>query len=136
MRSNQIGLLICGAALAVLAIGRAWSQQTQQADDISMHTVRQPYSIETFGEFRKLIMTGDFTAKVQLVTAMAKHPTIGVGALADARGEISIFDGRLVVSYGKGGKPADDLFARCERYCIFDFWTMYRGPRHPLRAGQ
>jgi hypothetical protein len=44
---------------------------------------------------------------VQLMTAMTKHPTIGVGALADARGEISIFYGRLVVSYGKGGKPVD-----------------------------
>jgi hypothetical protein len=41
------------------------------------------------------------------MTAMTKHPTIGVGALADARGEISIFYGRLVVSYGKGGKPVD-----------------------------
>jgi len=37
---------------------------------------------------------------------MAKHPTVGVGAVADARGEISIFDGRFV-SYGKGGKSAD-----------------------------
>lgn len=107
MRSNHIGLLICGATLAVLAIGRAWSQQMQQADDVSMHTVRQPYDIETFGEFRKMMMTGDFTAKVQLITAMAKHPTVGIGALAEARGEISIFDGRLVVSYGKGGKPND-----------------------------
>jgi len=107
MRSNDIGLLICGAALALLAITRAWSQQMQPADDISMHTIRQPYNIETFGEFRKLMMTGEFTAKVQLVTVMAKHPTTGVGAVADARGEISIFDGRLVVSYGKGGRPPD-----------------------------
>jgi len=77
-----------------------------------MHIVHQPYNIETFGEFRKMMMTGDFIAKVQLVTAMAKHPTIGVGALADARGEISIFDGRLIVSYGKGGKPADEFRIR------------------------
>jgi hypothetical protein len=108
MRSHDIRLLICGAAaLAVLAITRALPQQMQPSDDISMHTVRQPYNIETFGEFRQMMMTGDFTAKVQLVTAMAQHPTVGVGAIADARGEISIFDGRLVVSYGKGGKPAD-----------------------------
>jgi hypothetical protein len=32
---------------------------------------------------------------------MAKHPTTGVGAVADARGEITIYDGKLIVSYGK-----------------------------------
>jgi hypothetical protein len=99
--------LIYGAVLAVLLSDRASPQQMEPAGDISMHTVHQPYNIETFGEFRKMIMTGDFTAKVQLVTAMAKHPTIGVGGVADARGEISIFDGRLVVSHGKEGKSAD-----------------------------
>jgi hypothetical protein len=108
MRGNHIGLLICGFAVAALAFGRAWPQPMPQADDFPMHTIRQPYNIETFGEFRKLIMTGDFTAKVQLVTAMAKHRTVGVGGLADARGEISIFEDKLVVSYGEGGKPADD----------------------------
>lgn len=104
---NGIRSLFCGAALAALSFGEAWPQQMQPADDISMHTIHQPYNIEAFGEFRKMMMTGDFTAKVQLVTAMAKHSAVGVGALADARGEISIFDGRFVVSYGKGGKPAD-----------------------------
>lgn len=32
---------------------------------------------------------------------MAKRPTTGIGALAGARGEITILDGKLVVSYGK-----------------------------------
>jgi acetolactate decarboxylase len=40
-------------------------------------------------------------------SVMAKHPTIGVGAVADARGEISIFDGKLVISYGKTGASTD-----------------------------
>jgi hypothetical protein len=106
-RSNDIKLLICGAVLAVLVLNRAWPQQMQPAGEFSMYTVHQPYNIETYGEFRKMMMTGDFAAKVQLVTALAKHPTVGVGALADARGEISVFDGRLVVSFGKEGKPAD-----------------------------
>jgi len=52
-------------------------------------------------------MSGDFSPKVQLGAAMAKHLTTGVGALADARGEITIYDGKLIVSYGKGGAPAD-----------------------------
>jgi hypothetical protein len=54
-----------------------------------------------------MMLTGDFTPKVQLGPAMAKRPTTGVGAVADARGEISIFDGRLVVSYGKVGASTD-----------------------------
>jgi hypothetical protein len=108
MPRKHIGLLVCGAVvLAVVTITQALPQQMQQADDVSMHTISQPYNIETFGAFRQMMMTGDFIGKVQLSTAMAKRPTVGVGALADARGEISIFDGRLVVSYGKGGKPTD-----------------------------
>jgi hypothetical protein len=51
--------------------------------------------------FRGLILAGDFTPKVNLQGVMAKHPTTGVGAVADARGEITIYDGKLVVSYGK-----------------------------------
>jgi hypothetical protein len=67
----------------------------------------QPYNIESFGVFRNLMMTGDFSPKVRLADAMAKHPTTGVGAVADARGEITIFDCKLVVTYGKPNTPAD-----------------------------
>jgi hypothetical protein len=66
-----------------------------------MHTIRQPFAIETFGIFRSMMLSGDFTPKVQLIAVMAKHPTTGVGAVADARGEITIYDGKLIVSYGK-----------------------------------
>ena len=61
------------------------------------------YAIETFGAFRKIILEGDFTPKISLGAVMAKSPTLGVGAVADARGEITIHDGKLVVSYGKAG---------------------------------
>jgi hypothetical protein len=52
------------------------------------------------------MMGGDFSPKVRLAEAMAKHPTTGVGALADALGEITIYDGKLLVSYGYAA-PAD-----------------------------
>jgi Alpha-acetolactate decarboxylase len=67
------------------------------------HTTRQPYDMETFGMFRSLILNGDFTSKVSLRDVMAKRPTTGVGAVADARGEVTIFDGKLIVSHGKEG---------------------------------
>ena len=99
----------CSAALAAIALVAAAGQtvaqqsqpQMQMLDAESAPTVRQPYYIENSGEFRKLIQQGDFGAKVPLDAVMAKHPTTGVGAVADARGEITIYDGKLIVSYGK-----------------------------------
>lgn len=72
-------------------------------------TPQPRYDLQTFGAFRRLILEGDFTPKVTLGAAMAKHPTTGVGALADARGEITIHDGKLIVSYGKNAShpPAE-----------------------------
>jgi hypothetical protein len=71
-----------------------------------MQTVHQPCNVETFGEFRKMMMTGDFAAKVQLTTAMAKHPTVAVGALSDAQGKSQyLMEGSLSVM----GKQASRL---------------------------
>jgi hypothetical protein len=56
------------------------------------------------------MMSGDFSPKVRLSDVMAKHPTTGVGALADALGEITIYDGKLIASYGNA-PPADTTSA-------------------------
>jgi acetolactate decarboxylase len=94
-------LLAPGAAIAAY---RGAPGFAQEAD---MHTVHQPYAIETFGMFRRMMLSGDFTSKVALAAVMAKHPAVGVGAVADARGEITIFDGKLIVSYGKSAPPIE-----------------------------
>ena len=62
----------------------------QPMGDAALHTLHQPYSVETFGAFRSIMMGGDFSPKVRLADVMAKHPTTAVGALADALGEITI----------------------------------------------
>ncbi len=90
------------ALLATLPFAAA-AQLPQSAADTGLHTLRQPYDVETFGAFRMLILAGDFSPKLTLGTAMAKGPTTGVGAMADARGEITIHDGKLIVSYGREG---------------------------------
>ena len=95
MRANNLNVLTIGAALVLSAGASALPQEMQS------------YNIETFGVFRNLMVTGDFSAKVRLDDAMAKHPTTGVGALADARGEITIFDGKLIVTYGNASASAD-----------------------------
>jgi hypothetical protein len=88
--------------MAALAIGPAAAQTTTPADN-GLRTERQPYSIHSFGAFRMMVLEGDFSPKVGLGEVMAEHPTTGVGAVADARGEITIYDGKLIVSYGKAG---------------------------------
>jgi hypothetical protein len=98
-------LFIAAAALLVPAASRTVAQHMQPTTS-GAEAVRQPYEVRTFGVFRKLMLEGDFSAKITLAAAMAQHPTTGVGAIADARGEITIYDGRLIVSYGKaGGQP-------------------------------
>jgi alpha-acetolactate decarboxylase len=94
-------------AFAALAIAPSIAQQAPSAGDPSQHTIRQPYDLEAFGAFRSLVLNGDFTPKVTLQAAMAKHPTTGVGAVAQARGEVTIYDGKLIVSYGREAPPAE-----------------------------
>ena len=61
----------------------------------------QPYGIATFGEFRKMAMERDYGAKATLAAVLTSGATDGVGAVSDARGEITIVDGKPIVSYGK-----------------------------------
>jgi alpha-acetolactate decarboxylase len=68
-----------------------------------------------------LILAGDFSPKVDLAGVLAKRPTTGVGAVADARGEITIYDGKLIVSYGK---EASDPAAGTERAALLTVGTV------------
>jgi hypothetical protein len=105
MRLNRTLFLGGAAAIAGLLAG-APARSQQPMEPAGLHTLRQPYDIEAFGTFRQLILAGDFSRKIDLAAAMAKRPTIGLGALTDARGEITIHDGKLIVSYGRDGPRA------------------------------
>jgi hypothetical protein len=100
MRAVGVTGLILAAAVAAVAAGPALPQMRPMGD-APAHSLHQPYSVETFGAFRNIMMGGDdFSPKVRLADVMVKRPTTGVGALAGALGEITIYDGRLIVSYG------------------------------------
>jgi hypothetical protein len=86
MRTVNITGLALFAVVAALAAGPALPQM-QPMGDAAAHTLYQPYSVETFGAFRNIMVSGDFGSKVRLADVMAKHPTTGVGALADALGD-------------------------------------------------
>jgi alpha-acetolactate decarboxylase len=76
-------------------------QQHPQSAKPPIHTASEPYHLESFGSFSLMMLRGNFTPTVILGEALAKHPSIGVGAVAGARGEITIFEGKLYISYGK-----------------------------------
>lgn len=101
MKAMKRQYLFGAAILAAIAVP-AIAQMTP-ASDTSAHRTSQPYDIESFGVFRDMMLKGDFAPKVKLDSALAKHPTIGVGAVAGARGEITIYDGKPIISYGKPG---------------------------------
>jgi alpha-acetolactate decarboxylase len=110
--------LITIALLITTALAQAEAQTAPSPGEPGLHSLRQPFDIETFGAFRMLILAGDFNPKVTLAAAMAKHPTTGVGALSDARGEITIFDGKLIISYGK---PAPHPAPETENAALLSF---------------
>jgi hypothetical protein len=103
MRKPNLRSFIYAAGLIALGSAQVLPQQMPQSAGAAGHTLRQPFDIEVSGVFRDMMLKGDFTPKVKLDAAMAKHPTTGVGAVVEARGEISIYDGKLIVSYGKPG---------------------------------
>jgi hypothetical protein len=106
MRTVGTADLLFAAGLTALAAGPTLAQ-TPAMGDAATHTLHQPFDVETFGAFRNIMMGGEFGAQVRLDTVMAKRPTVGVGALSEARGEITISDGKLIVSNGKADTPAD-----------------------------
>lgn len=64
------------------------------------------FQVRAYGAFRLFMQKQDYSPKVGLAEARAQGATDGVGALSDLRGEISLIDGRYIVSYGGGCKGA------------------------------
>jgi hypothetical protein len=92
----------------MLVAGPASAQHAKSQGSLAQ-TAAEPYGLQTFGMFRELMLRGDFGPKVALGSAMSRSPSTGVGAVSGARGEITIIDGKLIVSYGKSAAhPAAD----------------------------
>lgn len=62
------------------------------------------YQVRAYGAFRLFMQKQDYSPKVGLGDARATGATDGVGAVSGLRGEITLIDGRYVVSYGGGCK--------------------------------
>ncbi len=60
----------------------------------------QPTGFQHYGNFKRMIHTGDTAAQVELAKLDQSAGTWGVGALAGLKGEIIQVDGRILVSLG------------------------------------
>ena len=59
-----------------------------------------PFNFKAYGAFGRMISERNYLPVVQLKDAVAAHATDAVGAVSGLRGEISMLEGRLIVSYG------------------------------------
>ena len=60
-----------------------------------------PFGITAYGNFKRVFHTGDASGSVVLASVPASPGVYGVGALADLRGEILIWDGKVFVTRGE-----------------------------------
>ena len=58
------------------------------------------FNLEVFGSFSQMSQNADASGMVRLESVSGKPGTYGVGALAGLRGEILIWDGRVLVGRG------------------------------------
>ncbi|MDP2226007.1 MAG: hypothetical protein Q8J78_00820 [Moraxellaceae bacterium] len=73
-----------------------------------------PHGFAAYGAFRNLMQRRDFAPKVTLERLRADNVTEAVGALADLRGEVTIIDGRSVVSLG----PCPECSTNADSACL------------------
>jgi acetolactate decarboxylase len=95
------------AALAVMAAlivapgnsMHAWAQ-AHQPPGAGAPAANDPFGFKAYGVFSNMIAERNYRAAVALKDAVDNHTTDAVGAVSGLRGEISMIEGKLIVSYG------------------------------------
>ncbi|NQT70463.1 MAG: acetolactate decarboxylase [Desulfobacteraceae bacterium] len=59
------------------------------------------FDVTVYGNFKRMLHTGDASGKVALLSTSRLEGIYGVGALADLRGEILVWDGKVLVTPGE-----------------------------------
>jgi len=77
--------------LGCLAVGGAAAQPA---------TATAPGGVVAHGAFRNLMQRRDFTPKMEFARLRAEGVTEAVGALSELRGEVTVIDGREIISLG------------------------------------
>jgi acetolactate decarboxylase len=84
-------VILLTALLLMPGIGRAETEETL------------PFGLRHHGNFKRMMHTENVAGSVDLATAISGEHVYGVGALANAAGEITVYDGKAYLSYGKNG---------------------------------
>jgi len=94
--SNRTLILVTAALLLTLG-GAALAQHQPPAAGAA---VGSAFGFKAYGEFRSMITQRNYLPAVTLKDAVDGRTTDAVGAVSGLRGEISMIEGRLIVSYG------------------------------------
>jgi acetolactate decarboxylase len=96
----QLALAIVVAGLVAMASTMPAQAQTQQAPAAGVQAAEYPFGFKAYGVFSRMITQRNYLAVVALKDAADGRATDAVGAVSGLRGEISMIEGRLIVSYG------------------------------------
>ncbi|HZL63292.1 MAG TPA: hypothetical protein VFC32_13450, partial [Pseudolabrys sp.] len=80
------------AAAWLVAVGNPVLAQAESAED--------PFGFKAYGVFSRMIIQRNYLPVVALKDAVDGRATDAVGAVSGLRGEISVIEGKLIVSYG------------------------------------
>jgi len=96
-RLAPVALAIAAAGLVAMSGAVPAQAQTQQAPAPS---AEDPFGFKAYGVFSRMITQRNYLPVVALKDAVDSRATDAVGAVSGLRGEISVIEGRLIVSYG------------------------------------
>jgi alpha-acetolactate decarboxylase len=101
-----VGVLACVAAIVTAAQAQHARPPEHSAPARTAApnaALRQgPFGVRAYGKFRDMAQGQDYQPKAKLGDVKAEGATDAVGALSGLRGEITMLDGRFIVSYGDG----------------------------------
>jgi len=94
-------LALATAMMFPIASARpAQAQGSAHQPPAAAPAAEQPFGFKAYGVFSRMIMQRNYLAVVALKDAVDGSATDAVGAVSGLRGEISMIEGRLIVSYG------------------------------------
>lgn len=94
-------VILIGGAVAVAQ--QHHPQPLPHAEETSDSRLPQGiFNVRAYSQVRTIMQKMDFSPKVDLAASKATQPTDALGALSGLRGEVSMIDGRYIVSYGGG----------------------------------
>lgn len=79
----------------------------------------EPFSIRAYGNFKQMLDNGDKKGVVRLAPLGGEKGTYGLGALAGLRGEVLLWDGRMLVTRGHSRKGTTEAPTASDEAILF-----------------